>query len=1490
MDFTRKSWPAGWTPCESEINGNPNGLLRMDNCVLDFNGEVKIIQGTKKVGTTTGGGAAFSGAISRMYSRYMGSNKYRYAHDGTSVLRNYGAGASETVYDKSILTGGSSALCAFGAGFNAVLVCSGTEKILDFGSTQSDADLTAPSAPTVTVNAPLTIDSSVLTAGVMSAWVSIENGSTFTNSGDYIEIDGSTTTFRAISQVGTTLDTTNFGGSNNDIDDDTFTINVRVGDTSKLVKVRVEFLLETPETIPDYTPDVTNYYWYEWLAREENASEINSELSFNSGFRQGVDAWSTLIATRGNFNRVGNDDSKTWATVKGIRVICVGTESMTYVFNDLSWTGGDNTLNGWYEYKQVNVVDHGSFVQQSLPSTASAAVFVQGATTNVDPVDPAPATQVWIYRRGGALDQWYRVKVITGGTHAAFNDELTDADALLLNVVLNEYTEVIPDNVVQIEMPFFERALYMTYNAIYISQRNDITRCDSRHIIENCGSTTTAETNMFMAKVSEREIIIGTTADMYSLTGDGSVDPSTGLLNFTLSPLGVDKPPVSRAFVVEDNSLFYLASDGWRRMAGSSNTVISQDLEVLYRGEDAHGVYALRKGIADDVFISAAFSNGRLIVSMEHNTAGRILHVFHVKQKYWSLAYTGMTGVAPLALFVPMGLFVEEDGTVLCGEDASGGKFIWELFTGVGWGNHGAATVIPVNFRTVFDDFGEPRRRKDTFVIKLLADTGNVQTSLKVYNDGSATHSYAVSDATTQFNGITEKIYDVTSTVGKKKTFQLEITGSFLTFRFFGWTVNAELLPEQTQYLRIPATNFGVASRKRVTNFPFVIDTLGTNVTFTPIVDGSSGTTSTVNTSEKRTHVHNFRADTVGIDFGGTLVGTAPFEFYELALSEVVSEKMPIAVEYYVSPNNNYGTHARKRFNRLTFVLNARGYNLTIIPILDGTPQTPLSLTGTASYKKEYNYYFSDDTTATEIAFTIDSVTDGQVFEFYEMLKPEWLETTPEPVRFLRTLPDNMGTPALKRFNNIPFMIDTGGTAVNVSPVLDGVTQTPLAVTTSTKSTQRYYFTTDVTARDISLICDGTADFYFYGQLKPEALEVLPDPTRYLRTLPENFGTYARKRFNRVSFTLDTQGTVVSIIPVLDGVSQTPLSFTSSYKKTGAYFFATDVTPRDIGLIISGTADFYYYGMPKPEMLDVLPEPVTFLRTPPENFGTYQRKRFDNIPFVLDTRGTAVTVSAILDGTTVATTSVTCSVKKIHTISLGLFWEATDVSLDFTGTAEFEFYNLLKPERLEVLPNPVKNFSTPSTNYGSAGKKRVRTMPVVLDCRGGTVTYTPVVDGVAFTGGTFTGVGKKTYFHYFTESDGVVGVDFYMSFTSTTEFEVYEMLTPESVEILPVAKKFDQLGPLTGDRMLRGKYLMLNILPTGTSLSVKFYTEDTLLWEKVLTTSVNEQRVYEIQLPKGINTQLLRITLSSDSPFHRFEAGLRVDVSGNGTKFKTVKF
>ncbi len=1278
--IVQENYPLGWIPGDDPINGRAQGLLRMDNLQLEEKGIVSLQNGTTPI-------QQFPGGINSIYSRQLLSGLARYVHHGTTVSRQ-GAG--------TVLTGGGSYGAAFATVWGHILVASGDERKRDDGTNSVDLAIAAPAAPTLSVNAPFF--KLLTTTNNYGDWAGVETDQAadalLAGPGvDYVQFDLNTDSLRGIAEQTKDNDSLALSSSAVGTDNDIFSFSIRCQDTAKVSKVRLEILLETPGD------DVPDYFLQEWdlhdnTVFDETEAVVTSDpdqtgtfkgIKLGSSFRQGLDVWNVLSCKRSDFTRLGTDDSKGWNTIKGIRLVVLGSEAgLVITATTFKFIGGDTgPLRGFYRYVALNIFEDETFIGKSPTGAESAEVQAINASIAVTPdALPANATKKWVYRIGGKLNAYYKVK--DDWTTGTFNDEISDDDLIAQGDKLDPAVfEAPPTNIISIVGPVRDRVLYFTQTTVHFSDTNDPCRVNVNHKAELAASD--GEVIVFAEQVAEDQILVATTKDFYLLSGGFLEDPDTGFLDFALHAYGNKFPAMNASHAIDKGIVFYEAADGIRATQGSQTDLLSHELQLLFNKEaraDLLSGFSPSQGIGTPCINGLAVAHDKLYWVGNLDVEGLRLFTYHLTQKYWAMK------VLPGNAFANT-LFTEESGSLLAGGQAPSDSFL-RIIDSPGTLFDGSVSQIFL-LTTFYNDGQAPKRRKDAYTLKVIADTGGVgiQIYVDAYSDNNTVTTWGTTIA---FTGREEKSFDIYGTLATCKYFRIRMGGVVPTFRLYLTAIEYEPRPEQTSSIRLKGTNLGTAKRKKFIGVPYVIDTLSNNITISVFVDGVLAGSSNNSSASKRTLFHWFTTDVTGIDCETLITAVDPtkvFEFYELPERDAVYEVLPLATKFMRINEQNWGTAARKRFSRLSFIIDPRGVPVNITPILDGVDGPTLAL-GAGSRKQTINYFYTGDKTPVDIGAKLSST---QEFEFYEMLKPEILEVLPEPVKF------------------------------------------------------------------------------------------------YL-TPNENFGTYARKRFNRLSLVIDSRNTSVDVVPILDGVAQTPQTFTTNRKATIAYYFPTDVVAREVGFQISGA-----------------------------NY--------------------------------------------------------------------FEFYNLIKPERMEVLPEPVTFLRPPYTNYGVAAKKRIRTIPLVIDTRGLDVTYIPNVDGADFIPATFNTTRKQTVFYYF-ESD-MFGIDVGGQFSAAGEFEFYQFEQPEKVEVLPVGKKLDQLGPIEFNRAGRVRRIRIRMVPEGTAMSYRLYGQDLEIDSGTFETVPGKERVYELSLIKGITATICRLELQSTSVFYRINAEFMVDTGAQGTEWKKLK-
>ncbi len=1087
-NLTREQFVSGWTPCVDPTNGSPDGLVRMDNCKLDKLGALTLSRGFANVSPL------FPGFVHSLWARQITNVKHRFVGISTGdVLHDNGS----NTYGDTILTGGNPARARFAGILGSVFVASGGKKKKFDGTTTWNWGVETPTSEVGCVinNQPTFDVSNADGGGNFSTW-SAPEGQNLVNSSTYAQADTDSDTLRVIlaSNYGT-KDFTAWPGGALSTNDDTFSMVVRIGETTNLERVRIEFLLGAVSDLA--TGNAQDYYWFEWVHDVSNVE-----------FVEGVNAYTKLTAKRSAFQKQGTDNDLTWANVGAVRVTFIfSSATEANLVEHLEWSGSSKgPLNTPTDYVQINVRDNGVYLAKSGISTLfSQQRACSNASATITPVatsDPQ-VTHQWFFRRGGTILTFSRVGVLnissgiytsTDGTTqslsgGAFEDTCPDSAIQLLNILANINTTSMADLADEIfsivDEAYFERLICVTQTEVWLSERLNPDAIEFR--LKISGDKT--ESLFWITKVADTQLAIGTSKDRYVLNGRLISLPDF-TLDAQIASVGEKHPPIGLEFALDSGSIIYLASDGIRITRGNSSELLSSNLNLLFRDEACFGIQPVQIFTNALAVYPITIYKGQVLASLPLGDGSRQLIIYDLLLKYWRLWECN-----------PICLYVEEDGTLLGGFGTPTDYYVKELDTGdtidtVG----GTGQSQRVFIQTVWDANQQPRNRKDGFTLKLKLDTGNQDVQIYLSGDNGG----FVFIGTVSPNGLTDISLDIfaplTEIHGLAFRYALRITSDRVlrTFNLAGFSIEYAERPEQLTALRLLPTNLGSYSRKRFTNFAFVIDTLGNSVEFEPSIDLLNvESVETFIHLGKLTYIYYFHEEQEGTDIGGLIraVGSentsypGVFEYYGINLEEIVSEKLPVPVKWLRIPNNDYGIPNRKRHSSYKFQINTRGGEVRFTPIIDGTSYAPLLFTTSA--KRTVEYFFSVDTIGIDIGGILESVDDIP-FEYYGVIKPQEIEVLPPRLKEFRIPENNLGHAARKRVRTIPMEINTNGSDVIFTPIVDLIPGTPTTLNTPVRQTTFHYFTNDSFGVDYSGELVGTEPFEFYGLRKPELVEVLP--------------------------------------------------------------------------------------------------------------------------------------------------------------------------------------------------------------------------------------------------------------------------------------------------------------------------------------------------------------------------------------------------------------
>lgn len=1020
-NLTKLGYPLGWVPSADDVDGPSDALLRMDNLQQEEDNVLGVVRGMQQQNLNP-----LPDYPNALYAKSVQNKEVEFAAlgDKTSLViftkdgtwRDGPGGAPFYMANFGDSNPGSD-VCCFEDFLGQILMIAGTMR---WKASGKEADTATPADGGTRLGLVTPFDPVALatnqTAKIFvthpyTAQLGTISNNTF--SGIEASVDGTVFIgqFTGLYLNGASYDTTQGEWLRLDTSKDLFQLefNAGNGETDKIISVQVDFLLDGGD----------NYYRHVFT---------NDEIT------PGIVA-TILTCLRRDFTRFGNNSALNWSVVVGIRFTVNAVDNVTVELLNPTWVSSGQ-LNGTYQYRIQTLRNYDSYQAKSAGGIVTNPITVINGSVTITNLLQAGAfpqaaqgpypisynifrksVQTSDVRPTSFLDKWYLV----GNTNLdLFVDNRSDIDLLEENDFLNEFLQTmtlvrgtgnpldpnvldpnaLTDNIYDIES-FSTRVLYMGNQFIYISDELNPDAIDTRYTIKTFGDT--LERNLWIKKVSNNVLILGTSKNLYEISGTLGTLPD-GEIDISIIPIGEAYPPLARQAWQVNGGIFYVAADGIRVTRGQHATLLSPQLKLLFQGQNRNGISPIAIiPNANSVYPITA-GKTKLYASLPLRDGSRMLFVYDLLKQTFILRPT-----APLSLFT-----TPTDKVI--------GGYIGPNVTATDFTQFG----YPIVFQTIYDSNQQPRNRKDTFTLKLVLDTGGVLVNVAIGKDRGTFTSLGNVSA----NGITTLYFPLDGvTLGFRYALRIvDVLKDIVTFKLYEATIEYDPRPEQLDYLRIPNSNLGVYARKRITSYSFVIDTLGNSVTFTPYVDNIALAPQTFTTPVKLTRSNYFLQETIGTDIGGILRSDnpeGPFEFYQVLLEEAVSEKLPTPAEFLLIPQENFGIAARKRIRTIPLVILTNGHDVTFTPYVDGVLQSHTTVFNTTRKTTVY-HFFIDDVFGIDIGGTLYSPSGP--FEFYGFGQNEDVEAIPVPKRFDQIGPvrfDKIG----KIFTIRTRLIGTGATS-----------------------------------------------------------------------------------------------------------------------------------------------------------------------------------------------------------------------------------------------------------------------------------------------------------------------------------------------------------------------------------------------------------------------------------------------------------------------------
>jgi hypothetical protein len=658
----------------------------------------------------------------------------------------------------------------------------------------------------------------------------------------------------------------------------------------------------------------------------------------------GHSGWNHMTIARGNLNRTGLTPGKNWSTICAVKIVAEGIDggdAPVIALDNVRLVGGDNRpLTGKYRWRYIFVRNCGDYFSQSYPSPESTELELMGQACQIgipqaalDAMD-LQVDQIWVYRIGGYLQQYYRTQIIlipnltkanngydytqewefvdgwvtsplgmanhtvswemafggtgnpgvytydweladgyvTGITSVSVDDTMSDRDAMITDMVMEYDALRPPQQIIGIAGPYYDRMFCLTDTHLYPSEIGNPESFKDGQVIRVSGEGEDA----LWIQQTMIGLLIGTTKDIYRLEGTGEEYPD-GTVDWRKRPLNIAAPPISEAVAADGNDIIYLALDGWRLLQGQISTSIRGDTDLMWRGYTRHEMNVILINVYPPIRMKAAFANG-LFTAMTPEGSNSIFSPYlwrynFLQSRWYRFIYpTNWTTV-----------YRETDGTILAGTNDG---YVWILDVGDNGipVNQDDGNDIPIEIWTIRDDNDTPMNRKDLQSIGLRMDTYLNFLTVQLWQDSNPQKSWEFDTRMWGGGTIHRPIPNLDLDLDPCTHVQLRMTGSFSTFKLHEWWV--QYIEYPTQMLgQVPYSCINKYDEGVVSGYKMMLNTMGKEVVFTSLVDHEVYDTYTIKTEIKHPTdiVHKFHEPVRATDIAFST--DCPIELYSWEFS-----------------------------------------------------------------------------------------------------------------------------------------------------------------------------------------------------------------------------------------------------------------------------------------------------------------------------------------------------------------------------------------------------------------------------------------------------------------------------------------------------------------------------------------------------------------------------------------------------------------------------
>jgi hypothetical protein len=190
----------------------------------------------------------------------------------------------------------------------------------------------------------------------------------------------------------------------------------------------------------------------------------------------------------------------------------------------------------------------------------------------------------------------------------------------------------------------------------------------------------------------------------------------------------------------------------------------------------------------------------------------------------------------------------------------------------------------------------------------------------------------------------------------------------------------------------------------------------------------------------------------------------------------------------------------------------------------------------------------------------------------------------------------------------------------------------------------------------------------------------------------------------------------------------------------------------------------------------------------------------------------------------------------------------------------------------------------PFTNFGKDTLKKLAKWGFMVNPLGHVVTAKVTADGAVVVSDVLTPNPQGIQTMFWNNVADLAALDWQLEVTCSGGMRFFKFMNPDILQVYPPGRVLDQAGPFDLDREGIVFALRLRVIATVSPIHYKIYDNDSLAYEDNVTTTLNVDTTYEIPVPKGINTSVLRVLFTATGTFYRFYLELKVRTLGKETE------